>query len=91
MVPLSVEPLLVLRVKVVPASPNARVVDWPGKPKSVPSGKVKVSPPRAAAFVVVRFAVPSTVNVSLPPPVLQLTKVKEPTSTKKTVKLSPSL
>ena len=91
MVSLSMEPLLVLRVKVVPSSPNARVVDWPGKPKSVPSGEVKVSPPRAAAFVAVRFTVPSTVNVSLPPPVLQPTKAKEPTSTKKTVNLSPSL
>ena len=90
MVPLSTEPLLGVKTKVVPSSPNARVADWPGKPKSVPSGKVKVRSPRAAALVAVRFTVPSTVTVSLPP-VLQPTKAKEPTSTKKTVKLSPSL
>jgi hypothetical protein len=90
MVPLSSGPLLVVRVKAVPSSPNVRVVDWPGKPKSVPSGKVKAIPPRAAAFVAVRFTVPSTVKLSLPP-VLQPMKAKEPTSTKKTMKLSPSL
>src|SRR5919198_5742071 len=90
MVPLSTGPLLGVKMKVVPSSPNARVVDWPGKPKSVPSGKVKVSPLRAAAFVAVRFTVPSTVTVALPP-VLQPRRAKELTRTKKTVQLSPSL